>query len=261
MTFLRQIIVCYISHIPTPYCHSIHNICTISPCYPLPLHLLTLMPSLTSWLARGMESALSSQITAWLYSPSPANIMYTAQSRNQNVRMRKMQMLTLARKFLVSGFCRSVYCASFLILPIWHLAMKSLFSFQPSGLSRSAWRKWSIASGRLAEGGEAKRVEAIFRSIHESWNKVKGDKLIVKVCSSSTLCSTRTPTEVVFVLLVYWCLLPNVMNSLCWLKASPAGTTTTQHCSKHHHGTNHQSYSQQAHKTHKQCISHLTQHI
>ena len=51
-----------------------------------------------------------------------------------------------------------------------HLAMKSLFSFQPSGLSFSAWRKWVMASGRLAEGGEANRVEAIFLSIHDNCN-------------------------------------------------------------------------------------------
>ena len=49
-----------------------------------------------------------------------------------------------------------------------HLAMKSLFSFHPSGLSLSAWRKWVTASGRLAEGGEANRVAAIFLSIHDN---------------------------------------------------------------------------------------------
>ena len=51
-----------------------------------------------------------------------------------------------------------------------HLAIKSLFSFQPSGLSFSAWRKCVMASGRLAEGGEANSVEAIFLSIHDNCN-------------------------------------------------------------------------------------------
>ena len=46
--------------------------------------------------------------------------------------------------------------------------MKSLFSFQPSGLSFSACRKCVMASGRLAEGGEANRVEAILLSIHDN---------------------------------------------------------------------------------------------
>ena len=51
-----------------------------------------------------------------------------------------------------------------------HLAIKSLFSFQPSGLSFSACRKWVMASGRLAEGGEANSVAAIFLSIHDNCN-------------------------------------------------------------------------------------------
>ena len=55
-------------------------------------------------------------------------------------------------------------------LPMKHLAMKSLFSFQPSGLSFSACRKWVMASGRLAEGGEANSVAAIFLSIHDNCN-------------------------------------------------------------------------------------------
>ena len=61
-----------------------------------------------------------------------------------------------------------------------HLAMKSLFSFQPSGLSFSACRKWVMASGRLAEGGEANSVAAIFPSIHDNYN-VSSDQ-----CQSQT---------------------------------------------------------------------------
>ena len=54
-----------------------------------------------------------------------------------------------------------------------HLAINSLFSFHPSGFSFSAWRKCWMASGRLADGGEANRVDAIFLSIHDNWKNIE----------------------------------------------------------------------------------------
>jgi len=50
---------------------------------------------------------------------------------------------------------------------MWHLANRRRFSFQGTGLSDSAFKQCSTASGYVAVGGSANRVPATFLSIHD----------------------------------------------------------------------------------------------